>query len=244
MSGKIFISYRREDSGGATGRVYDRLELNFGHSRIFMDVDAIEPGEDFVKKIEDAVSTTDIFLVVIGPNWAKITDRAGNRRLDNPEDFVRLEVSSALKRNVRVIPVLVDNATMPRSTDLPDDLKPLTRRNAIEISHTRFSMDMDRLIHSIEQVFIEIESNSERIERSASNVHEQVQQERAVYEQFLQQQKPQNHAKPKGAPKNKQRIIGSLIAVSIILMCCCFAFFWWVNETYRWCVFFPFITGC
>ena len=156
MSGKIFISYRREDSRGAAGRIYDRLETHFGHDKLFMDVDTIQPGVDFVNAIEEAVKTTDIFLIVIGPDWLGITDNTGNRRIDNPEDFVRLEVSSALRRNVRVIPVLVDKATMPRSIDLPEDLQPLTRRNAIEISHTRFSMDAERLIRSIELAFNQI----------------------------------------------------------------------------------------
>lgn len=153
MDGHIFLSYRREDSRGAAGRIYDRLEQHFGHDRIFMDVDTIQPGMDFVKAIEDAVGQSDIFLVVIGPDWLTSTDRTGRARLDNPEDFVRLEVGSALKRNVWVIPVLVDGAMIPRSNELPDDLKPLTRRNAIEISHTRFNMDAERLIRAIEQAF-------------------------------------------------------------------------------------------
>lgn len=150
MSGQIFISYRRDDSHGVTGRIYDRLEQRFGHERIFMDVDTIQPGMDFVNAIEDAVGSTDIFLVIIGPAWLNATDAAGNRRLDNPEDFVRLEVVSALERNVRVIPVLIDGTIMPRSSDLPDDLKSLTRRNAIEISHTRFTTDVERLIRALE----------------------------------------------------------------------------------------------
>jgi hypothetical protein len=167
MRGKIFISYRREDSRGAAGRIYDRLEHHFGQDHIFMDVDAIEPGEDFVQAIENAVSSTDIFLVVIGPNWLNATDNSGNRRLDNPEDFVRVEVVSALKRDVRVIPVLVDKATMPRSIDLPEDLKLLSRRNAIEISHTRFSMDAERLIRSIELAFNQIEIERRSVEKPA-----------------------------------------------------------------------------
>jgi hypothetical protein len=170
MDGHIFISYRREDSRGAAGRIYDRLELHFGHDRIFMDVDTIQPGMDFIDAIENAVSKTDVFLVVIGPNWVTATDRAGQKRLDNPEDFVRLEVGSALKRNVWVIPVLVNGAMIPRSDELPDNLKPLTRRNALEISHTRFNIDTERLIRAIEQAFEQIEAEHEETENKSGNI--------------------------------------------------------------------------
>jgi hypothetical protein len=152
MSRKIFISYRREDSQGVTGRLYDRLENHFGRDHIFMDVDTIQPGMDFVEAIEKAVSAADDFLVVIGPNWTESMDAAGNRRLENPQDFVRLEVATALARDVRVIPVLVNTATMPDLGDLPDNIKHLSRRNALEISHTRFSTDVDRLIHVLENI--------------------------------------------------------------------------------------------
>lgn len=180
MSEKIFISYRREDSRGVTGRIYDRLEDHFGRDRIFMDVDTIRPGMDFVAAIEKAVDASDVFLVVIGPNWATSLDAAGNRRLANPEDFVRLEVSAALARDVQVIPVLVENAIMPYSDDLPDDLKPLTRRNAIEISHTRFSMDADRLIRVLEEIFEPStkEQISVKREISKSEIGQQMKAER------------------------------------------------------------------
>jgi len=181
MSGKIFISYRREDSSGVTGRIYDRLESHFGSDRIFMDVDAIEPGMDFVKAIESAIGTTDVFLAVIGPTWLTATDAAGNRRLENPEDFVRSEVAAALARDLRIIPVLVSGAMMPRSTDLPDDLKSLTHRNAIELSHTRFNMDAERLIHTLEQVFEQFEA-----EPTAAEV-ERIAREKARAERLAQQ---------------------------------------------------------
>lgn len=172
MSGKIFISYRREDSSGVTGRLYDRLESHFGSDRIFMNVDAIEPGMDFVKAIEGAISATNVFLVVIGPDWLTATDAARNRRLENPEDFVRSEVAAALARDIRIIPVLVSGAMMPRSTDLPDDLKSLTHRNAIELSHTRFNMDAERLIHTLEQVFEEF--GAERLAQQKEQLAERV----------------------------------------------------------------------
>jgi len=149
---RIFISYRRDDSAGYAGRLYDRLSERFGQGQIFMDIDTIEPGLDFVEVIEKAVGSCGVLIALIGRQWLTITDATGHRRLDNPEDFVRLEIATALDRNIRVIPVLVRGATMPRSTDLPDALKKLARRNALEISDTRFHYDVDRLIETLEKV--------------------------------------------------------------------------------------------
>jgi len=157
MTSKIFISYRREDSRGSAGRLYDQLSAYYGKERIFMDVDTIEPGLDFVDAIESAVKQSDVQIVVIGPNWVNATDTSGNLRLDNPEDFVRTEIATALKMKIRVIPVLVESAEMPHSTDLPDDLKSLSRRNALEISHSRFGTDVQRLIHYVERALKQAE---------------------------------------------------------------------------------------
>ncbi len=148
---RIFISYRREDSGGYAGRLYDRLRQHFGPNNLFMDVDTIALGLDFVEAIETAVGSCDALLAVIGRQWLDITDTTGQRRLDNPEDFVRLEIATALDRNIRVIPVLVGNASMPRSTDLPEALQQLVRRQALEVSD-RFHPDVDRLIAALETV--------------------------------------------------------------------------------------------
>ena len=188
MSRNIFISYRREDSSGVTGRLYDRLASHFGSDRIFMDVDAIEPGMDFVKAIESAISETDAFLVVIGSDWLTTTDAAGNRRLENPEDFVRSEVAAALARDMRIIPVLVERARMPRSTELPDDLKSLTHRNAIELSHTRFNMDAERLIHALEQALEKCEPEPTAAEKAAEKAGvERIAPEKARAERLAQQ---------------------------------------------------------
>ena len=126
-----------------------------------MDVDTIKPGLDFVEAIESAVDRTDAMIVVIGPNWLGAVDAAGNRRLDNPEDFVRLEIAASLERNVRVIPVLVKRAEMPGSAELPDDLKALARRNALELSHTRFNSDAQRLINALELALEQAEADRE-----------------------------------------------------------------------------------
>jgi uncharacterized membrane protein YhaH (DUF805 family) len=151
MTGRIFINYRRGDSSGAAGRIYDRLLQHFGRDELFMDVDALEPGIDFVKSLDEQVSNCRAFITVIGPNWLHAQDRDGNSRLNNPNDYVRVEIEAALKRDVRLIPVLVEGATMPQPTDLPGSLKALARRNAVEISHHRFSADCDELARAIKR---------------------------------------------------------------------------------------------
>lgn len=143
---RIFISYRRQDSEGHVGRLYDHLLKHFRPEDIFMDVASIEPGADFVEALEKAVAACDVCVVVMGTQWASITDDSGERRLHQWNDFVRIEVASALKMGKRVIPTLVGGAKMPNPTDLPDDLAMLVRRNAVELSHARFSYDVDQIV--------------------------------------------------------------------------------------------------
>jgi hypothetical protein len=145
MTGQIFISYRREESRWSARSIPDRLCRDFDRKQIFMDIDAIALGEDFVEAIETTVGKCDVLIAVIGNNWLTSKDDHGDRRLENPEDFVRMEIGAALKRKIRVIPVLVDGALMPRSNDLPEDLKPLVRRNALQITDTSFDGDCQRL---------------------------------------------------------------------------------------------------
>lgn len=148
---KVFISYRREDSAGYAGRLFDKISSNLGRRvEIFMDIDSIPPGEDFIKIIENAVGECDIVVAIIGRAWLTIADKAGNRRLDNPEDFVRAEIAAALNRNIRVIPVLVQGASMPPKEQLPASLAKLIRRQAIEVSDARWKYDTDRLVKTIE----------------------------------------------------------------------------------------------
>ena len=147
----IFISYRRDDSAPYAGRLYDRLTARFGKGQVFMDIDHIEPGEDFVEVINRKVSACETAVVLIGKAWLSATDGEGRRRLDDPEDFVRLEVAAALQRKVRVVPVLVGGAAMPRMQQLPEPLALLSRRNAIEISDSHFHADVDRLIGALER---------------------------------------------------------------------------------------------
>jgi len=148
--GRIFISYRRADSAGYAGRIYDRLTAHFGVDAIFMDVDTIEAGLDFVKVLQNAVQSCDVLVALIGRRWLDIKDETGKRRLDEPEDFVRIEIAAALERDIRVIPVLVDGVNMPYSTELPENLKPLARRNAFQVDHHSFNADARRLISQLE----------------------------------------------------------------------------------------------
>lgn len=151
MSQNIFVNYRREDSAGHAGRLFDRLSSGFP-GRVFMDVDTLDPGVDFVDAIEQAVGSCEVLIVLIGHEWLSRKDAAGQRRLDDPGDFVRLEVATALERKIRVIPVLVQGASMPRAEQLPPDLAKLARRNAIELSDARWAYDVDRLISTIAEV--------------------------------------------------------------------------------------------
>lgn len=153
--GRIFISYRREDAAGFAGRLYDRLAANFGEERLFMDIDAILPGEDFVDVINRELDSCAVLVAVIGPNWLSAADAAGRPRLDNPDDFVRLEIGKALERNIRVIPVLWQRAVMPRSSELPKDLTSLARRNAVEVEHASFQRDVAPLMTALEQLLAE-----------------------------------------------------------------------------------------
>ena len=145
----IFVSYRRQDSAGHAGRLFDRLVEHFGRDRIFMDIDTIEPGEDFVTVIENAVSSCDVLIAVIGRSWLSPN---GSGRLDRPTDFVRLEIATALRRDIRVIPVLVQRASLPKPQELPEDLVNLTRRNAVELTDLRWQTDVEQLICVMERV--------------------------------------------------------------------------------------------
>ena len=149
---KIFISYRRNDSAGHAGRLHDRLVGHFGEGLVFMDVDTIKPGLNFVEVVQEAVGSCDALIAVIGREWLTASDPAGTggRRLDDPADMVRLEIATAIERDVQVIPVLVQGAQMPRSLDLPENMKGLAYRNALEVSDAGFSSEVGRLIEVLE----------------------------------------------------------------------------------------------
>jgi alkylated DNA nucleotide flippase Atl1 len=145
-SGGIFLSYRREDTRHVVGRIGDRLIDHFGDERVFVDVDTIEPGQDFAEAIAAAVGSCQVLLALIGERWVDSTDRTGRRKLDDANDLVRLEVQAALDRNIRVIPVLVDGVALPTAEELPPGLAGLARRQAFELSYSRFRDDARRLV--------------------------------------------------------------------------------------------------
>jgi len=150
MSG-VFISYRREDSSGYAGRLFDILSVRFGREHTYMDLDTIKGGDNFAAVIEEKISQCDVLLAVIGERWLTITGENGSRRLDMPADFVRLEIAKALERGVRVIPVLVGGAPMPRAEDLPEDLRPLTDHQAMDLRDAHFHADADLLIDVLDK---------------------------------------------------------------------------------------------
>ena len=151
MAGKIFINYRRDDSISTAGRLHDRLAQTFGRKNLFMDVDHIPAGVDFVEYLPSQVAACDVFLAVIGPNWLDAKDDDGRRRFDNPDDFVMIEIAAALARNIRVIPVLVDGARTPKADKLPNSIKPLVRRNAVEVRNTNFGRDAEALVNKVRE---------------------------------------------------------------------------------------------
>lgn len=152
---RIFINYRRQDTEGYAGRLYDHLLRYFAVNDVFMDINDISVGADFVTTLEDALAKCDVLLAVIGPQWVNITDEFGNRRLEQPDDFVRLEIATAIAQEKRVIPVLVGGARMPAESTLSDDIKPLARRNAHQLSHKNFATDIETLAETIRQIVLD-----------------------------------------------------------------------------------------
>ena len=154
---QIFISYRREESAGEAGRLADRLIQKYGSEKLFMDIDSIDPGTDFVVKLQEALQSCEIVLAFIGRNWLNITDKRGRRRIEDPDDFVHIELASALARRIPVIPVLVQGATVPEDSELPEKLKNIAKRQAIDIRHEHFHRDVELVINEIDRILIKAE---------------------------------------------------------------------------------------
>lgn len=152
MKSKIFINYRKDDSPWNSLALYQELIRHFGKDNIFKDFNTILPGADFVESIEEALKSCDVLLVLISESWANIKDKNGNLRINNDDDFVRIEIATALKQNIKVIPVLFDNAVLPHASELPEDLKNLSRRQSIEIDKTRFEADTTKLVETIKKI--------------------------------------------------------------------------------------------
>lgn len=149
MKGQIFISYRRDDTSWVTTSIYQSLLKHFSKEQIFRDIDSIPYGVDFLELIEKEVSKCEVFIAVIGKDWMRLTDVTNT--LENSTDFVRIEIATAFKNQVRVIPVLIDGAKMPKPNELPEEMKPLARINAVPISNARFNADIDKLIEVLHQ---------------------------------------------------------------------------------------------
>jgi len=148
----IFICYRHEDTAGYAISLQDGLAARFGTGQIFRDMDSIEPGDDFHEIIREKIGACKVFIVLIGPSWLMCKEESGQRRLENPNDFVRLEVALALERKIRVIPVLVGGARPPREDELCPELAALCRQSAFELTDAGFRHELTRLIESIEKV--------------------------------------------------------------------------------------------
>ncbi|MDO8967011.1 toll/interleukin-1 receptor domain-containing protein [Algoriphagus sp.] len=151
-NGKIFISYRREDTSGESGRLKDKLEQVFGQENIFYDVETLEAGLNFDQSIAKALNDSKVLLAMIGPHWLKVSDSTGTKRIQKPDDWVRKEIAEALKRELRVIPVLVNGAEIPDSDELPDDLKELSLKHAQELTSSRWNYDVGKLTEVLEKL--------------------------------------------------------------------------------------------
>jgi hypothetical protein len=191
MATKVFISYRRDDSAGHAGRVHDRLEREFGRDLLFMDVDAVPLGVNFVTVLSEEVAKCDVLLAVIGPNWLNARDEDGSRRLDNPHDFVRIEIGAALQRSIPVIPILLDGAKVPKANQLPKELEELSLRNGLDIRHASFHNDVDRLIRGLKEQLAEADAEKRRVGENESR----------------QQKKPQQHVRF-GEARQRDKMVG------------------------------------
>ncbi len=159
MKDRIFISYRRDDAAGHSGRLYDAFCTEFGKDRVFLDIDTLAPATQFEAAIEDALLSSRIMLVVIGPRWVQSLDSNGERRLEQPDDYVRKEIEGALRHRLEIVPVLVGEASLPRSEELPESIAPLLSRNAVELSDSRWGFDTKRLMSWALSIFVDSGAN-------------------------------------------------------------------------------------
>ena len=204
MLGGVFICYRREDSAGFARLIYDRLAQRLQRDNVFFNVDNIEPGVDFFEILSERVGKCDALVAVIGKSWISAADKDNRRRLDDPDDFVRIEIEAALERGVRVIPVLIDGAAMPRASDLPDSLKKLVRRQYVEVSHSRFNSNVERLTRTLSSI---LENLRQRDAAQANRRHGQTRN--AVLARRLKPNaslgRPRRKRKPRSELGNQRR---------------------------------------
>src|SRR5262249_26534021 len=224
MATKVFISYRRDESAGHAGRVHDRLEREFGRALLFMDVDAVPLGVNFVKVLSEEVAKCDVLLAVIGPNWLNARDEDGNRRLDNPHDFVRIEIGAALQRNIPVIPILLDGAKMPKANQLPKELEELSLRNGLDIRHASFHNDVDRLIHGLKGQLAEADAEKRQEIQQAEARRRDEEQRRLEEERRRtaqeEERRKRSEKEPQQGPARAQwRAIAGAAALLLLVAC-------------------------
>jgi TIR domain len=148
----VFLSYRRDDAPDAVDRLYTSLAGRFGEDNVFIDIDRIDIGAPFAKIVNDWIARSDVLLAMIGRSWLGAVDDDGNRRLDDPKDYVRREIESALEREIRVVPVLIHGAKLPKEHELPSTLAPLLDRNAVELTRAYWDLDVERLGSAIDRI--------------------------------------------------------------------------------------------
>ena len=174
MSGGVFISYRREDNPFAARAIRDQVVQRLEREDVFFDIDNIDLGVDWFNVLTDRVGACDALVAVIGRNWASSADKDGLRRLDDPDDFVRIEIEAALRRDVHVIPVLIDGAAMPKASELPESLKGLARRQGTEVSPARFDADVEKLTRALGSILDERRRRDAAEAEAARAAEEQV----------------------------------------------------------------------
>jgi hypothetical protein len=168
MTGLIFINYRRDDDPGFAGRLYDKLATVYPPQQLFMDVDNIPAGKNFVRILDEKVRACDVLLAVVGRNWLDARDDKGRRRLDSPKDFVRIEIESALKAGKQIVPVLAYGARMPAADALPESLEEFALTNAVAVSHERFGADFQALLEALKGAFAQAELDKKTAEEAAA----------------------------------------------------------------------------
>ncbi|MGA7392750.1 MAG: toll/interleukin-1 receptor domain-containing protein [Terrimicrobiaceae bacterium] len=165
----IFISYRRDDSLPWAGRLHEHLSRHFGEENVFIDIDAIDPGEDFSDVVRKKVEECAVFVPIIGGNWLACTDKAGHRRLDDPADHLRVEIVTALRQRKLIVPVFVGGAIMPDKRELPDELAPLATKNGLSVDDLHFAEDVRRLIRFLKGTVGAVGSGGTRNHRQSEN---------------------------------------------------------------------------
>lgn len=221
---KIAISYRRTDSD-ATGRLFDRLVLKYGRESVFRDIDSVPFGSDFRKSIDDALKDTDIFIAVVGPNWRGI-DKVGKAKINDESDLVRIEVETALKRKIPVVPVLVGGATMPQPVELPDSLRDFSFRNAAGIDSGRnFDADVMRLIRSMDHIIQRAPARATGRKASSAAAQRQVlelSQKSASDSVEPEAARPQMASTRAGQPRLTYPVVVGLSVAIAVLAASCF----------------------